>query len=349
MHKRRTGPIVLFGSGEASPTARRVHAAALGGLTPPIRACVLETPAGFEPNSARVAGRLADFLRQRLSPFQPEVVVVPARRRGTPFSPDNPDVVAPLLRANYLVLRPGSPTYAAAQLAGSLAWHTILACHRLGAPLVLASAAAIAASAYALPVYEIYKVGEDLSWKPGLDLLGPYGRSVAIIPHWNNRDGGDELDTTRGFVGQARFERLLALLPADVDVVGIDEHTALMLDFAAGTAVVFGRGGVSWLHAGGTTRLDVGASVPLASVRLTRLPEPTEGIPDDVWNAACSADSAAEPEPEPPPAALAELVAAREAARSQGDWALADKLRAEIVCAGWRVQDTHAGPLLVPA
>jgi len=148
--------------------------------------------------------------------------------------------------------------------------------------LVLASAAAIAASAHALPVCEIYKVGEDLSWKLGLDRLGPYGRSVAIIPHWNNHDGGEELDTSRGFMGQARFERLLRLLPPDVDVVGIDEHTALMLDFAAGTAVAFGRGGVSWLHAETVTRLDSGASVPLASVGLTRLPEPTEGLPDDV-------------------------------------------------------------------
>src|SRR5579859_7987256 len=249
------GPIVLFGSGEASPTARRVHAAALAGLSAPIRACVLETPAGFEPNSARVAGRLADFLRQRLSPFQPEVVVVPARRRGTPFSPDDPDVVAPLLQANYLVLGPGSPTYAAKQLTGSLAWHTILARHRLGAPLVLASAAAIAASAHTLPVYEIYKVGEDLGWKMGLNLLGPFGRNVAIVPHWNNHEGGAELDTSHSFMGQERFERLLGLLPSDVDVIGIDEHTALMLDFAAGTAVVFGRGGASWLRDGSMTRL----------------------------------------------------------------------------------------------
>jgi hypothetical protein len=112
-------PTGRLGSGEASPTSRRVHAAALAEVTPPIRACVLETPAGFEPNSARVAGRLAEFLRQRLVPFQSEVVIVPARKRGTPFSPDDPDVVAPLLGSNYVVLGPGSPTYAAAQLAGS--------------------------------------------------------------------------------------------------------------------------------------------------------------------------------------------------------------------------------------
>ena len=70
--------------------------------------------------------------------------------------------------------------------------------------------------------------------------------------------------------------------------------------------------------------------------------------PDDP-DVVRSAHSAAAPEPEPPPAGLAELVTAREAARSQGDWALADKLRAEIIGAGWQVQDTHAGPVLVPA
>src|SRR3977135_3468020 len=102
--QRPPGPVVLFGSGEASPIARRVHTAALSQVIPPIRACVLETPAGFEPNSARVAGRLADFLRQRLSPFNVQVEVVPARKRGTPLSPDDPEVVAPLLKANYLVL-----------------------------------------------------------------------------------------------------------------------------------------------------------------------------------------------------------------------------------------------------
>jgi hypothetical protein len=119
-------------------------------------------------------------------------------------------------------------------------------------------------------------------------------------------------------MGQARFERLLALLPPDVDVIGIDEHTALMLDFAAGTAVVFGRGGVSWLHAGGTTRLEARAAVPLPSVGLTRLPEPTDGTPEDVWNAAQNADSAAQPEPEPPPAALGRVGdSARDSPRSR--------------------------------
>src|SRR5439155_24791491 len=199
-------------------------------------------------------------------------------------------VIATLLTANYFVLGPGSPTYAAKQHGGSLAWHTILARHRLGAPLILASAATIAASAHALPVYEIYKVGEDLGWKAGLNLLGPFGRNVAVVPHWNNREGGEELDTSRSFMGQERFERLLGLLPSNVDVVGIDEHTALILDFVAGLAVVFGRGGVTWQRDGSTTRLDVGASMPLAALGPTRQPASREDIPQPVWDAASRTD-----------------------------------------------------------
>jgi hypothetical protein len=346
---RPAGPIVLFGSGEASPTARRVHAAALGQLTQPIRACVLETPAGFEPNSARVAGRLAEFLRHRLAQFDVQVEVVPARKRGTPLSPDDPEVVAPLLKANYVVLGPGSPTYAAAQLAGSLAWHAILARHRLGAPLVLASAAAIAASAQALPVYEIYKVGEDLGWKAGLNLLGPFGRKVAIVPHWDNREGGSELDTSHSFMGQERFERLLGLLPSDVDIVGIDEHTALMLDFAAGMGVVFGRGGVSWLQNGSMTRLETGTSMPLDALGLARQAESMADIPRAVWDAACRADlsNSLEQEPPEPPEPVRALVAARAEARANGDWGLSDRLRLEIAAAGWQVRDTPEGPVVV--
>jgi hypothetical protein len=343
---RPPGPVILFGSGEASPIARRVHAAALSQVPPPIRACVLETPAGFEPNSARVAGRLADFLRHRVASFDVEVEVVPARKRGTALSPDEPEVVAPLLKANYLVLGPGSPTYAARQLDGSLAWHAILARHRLGAPLILASAAAIAASAHALPVYEIYKVGEDLGWKAGLNLLGPFGRNVAIVPHWNNREGGEELDTSHSFMGQERFERLLGLLPPDVDVIGIDEHTALMLDFVAGMGIVFGRGGVNWLRDGSTTRLDAGAPIPLAALGLTCQPDSSANIPAAVWAAACRADLSSSATPEPPEPVRA-LVTARAQARANGDWGLSDRLRLEIAAAGWQVRDTPEGPLVV--
>ena len=148
------------------------------------------------------------------------MTLVPARRRGTALSPDNPEIVAPLLDSDVIFLGPGSPSYAVRQLQDSLAWHTLRGRQRLGAAVVLASAASIAAGAYALPVYEIYKVGEDPHWKPGLDLFADFGLKLAVMPHWNNNDGGAELDTSRCFMGLARFEPLLAMLPADVVVLG---------------------------------------------------------------------------------------------------------------------------------
>src|SRR5262249_50973865 len=159
-----------------------------------------------------------------------------------PHSPDDPAIVAPLFASNYIMLGPGSPTYAARQLSSSLAWRIVLDRHRLGAALVLASAAAIATSAFALPVYEIYKVRQDLHWQPGLDLLGPFGGHIAVVPHWNNREGGADLDTSHSYMGRDRFERLHTMLPAEVDVLGIDEHTAVFLDFRQGQILVLGRG-----------------------------------------------------------------------------------------------------------
>jgi hypothetical protein len=221
----RPGVVVLFGSGETSPSGRKVFDQVLKDLPQPPRLALLETPAGFELNSTQVIGRVAEFIRHRLQNYQPQVTLVPARKRGTPDSPDEPQVVAPLLESDLIFMGPGSPTYAVRQLSDSLAWHYLLARHRLGAALVLASAATIAISAYALPVYEIYKVGEDPHWKAGLDFFGDYGLPLVFVPHWNNNDGGDELDTSRCVMGQTRFAELMRQLPLDGTVIGIDEKT----------------------------------------------------------------------------------------------------------------------------
>lgn len=145
-------------------------------------------------NSAQVAGRVADFLSQRLQNYQPEITVIPARKRNTAFSPDSPELIRTLFQSNLIFLGAGSPTYTVRQLYESRAWHTLVARHRQGATIVLASAATIAASAQALPVYEIYKVGEDLHWQQGLDFFGAYGLSLIFIHHWNNAEGNGDLD-----------------------------------------------------------------------------------------------------------------------------------------------------------
>ena len=159
--KASSGPglIVLFGSGETSPSGRKIFEEVYRSLPPVPKTILLETPAGFEPNSSRVIGRVKDFLLHRLQNFHLDIKIVPARKRGTFFSPDNAAIVAPLLSADLIFMGPGSPSYAIRQLSDSLAWDYLVARHWLGAALVLASAATVAISSCALPVYEIYKVG----------------------------------------------------------------------------------------------------------------------------------------------------------------------------------------------
>ena len=239
------GRIALLGSGETSLVGGRVFESLARVLPSPLRVVVLETPAGFELNSSRVAGRVADFLAVRLRNYRPDITVMAARRRGGANSTDDPALTAPLLRADLLFMGPGSPTYAVRHLQGTLAWQRMIARQRVGATLALASAAVIAVGAYALPVYEIYKVGQDPHWQPGLDLFGAYNLKVVFVPHWNNAEGGSELDTSRCFMGRERFDALLAMLEPGVTVVGIDEHTALAADLDTGIAEVVGAGDVT--------------------------------------------------------------------------------------------------------
>ena len=347
-----TGPVVLFGSGETLASAQPVYHRLFTALDSPIRLAVLETPAGFELNSAWVAGRVTTFVERHLRNFDPQTAVVPARRRDSEFSPDDPEILAPLLTSNVLYMGAGSPTYAVRQLQDTLAWHTLSARHRLGAAVVFASASVLAAGAFTIPVYEIYKVGKDVHWKAGLDLLGPYGLSLAFVPHWNNADGGANLDTRRCFMGLPRFAQLLDLLPDAVTVVGIDEHTALALDLKSQTCQVMGRGGVTILRHGDERRFDSNThpSFPIAELGSFRIPGESRGIPADVWEQVRMAAAQAEPTVAPPPTPeVLDLMKKRQLARTHRDWHAADTIRDQINSMGWQVRDTPSGSELVPA
>lgn len=241
------GLIALFGSGETARHGRQIHEALLRTLTPPIRIAIVETPAGFQPNVAVVSRKLQEFFEQRLQNFRPEVAVVAARRRGGPYDCDSAEIAAPLRQANYIFAGPGSPSYAARHLRQTQTLDLICRRHDEGAALALSSAAAIAAGQFTLPVYEIFKVGDDPHWLPGLDLFASFGLRLTIVPHWNNAEGGSELDTTHAYVGAERFATLRAMLPAETTVLGIDEHTACLLDLVKRCGRVMGAGRVTVL------------------------------------------------------------------------------------------------------
>ena len=340
------GPIALIGSGETSLAGGRIFESIARQLPQPLRVAILETPAGFELNSPKVAGRVGDFLTIRLQNFNPQIDVIPARRRSSPFSPDDPLIMQPLLQANLIFMGPGSPSYAVRQLKGSVAWDLIRARHRLGAALVFASAAVIAAGTFALPVYEIYKVGEDVRLMPGLDLFGDFNLQISLFPHWNNTDGGDEVDTSRCFIGIERFGQWCQHLPPGHTTMGLDERTGIIIDFSEKKCFVRGVSSVTLLRACNPVIFPAGADFSFGELGEFRSPETLEtGISRRIWEMV--RNSLQTPIPENTPTEVIKLVEKRQEARLNQDWAAADVFRQRIAALGWIVQDTQDGQKIV--
>jgi hypothetical protein len=284
-------------------------------------------------------------MQTRLQNYKPMVDVIPARKKDSPFSPDDPEIVKPLLYANMIFMGPGSPTYAIRQLKDTLAWDVIRARHRLGATLVFASAATISIGAHALPVYEIYKVGQDVHTVDGLDLFSDFGLHVSFIPHWNNAEGGVDLDTSRCFIGMERFAEWYQLVPSDNMTIGLDEHTGLIMDFESGQCEVSGVSSVSLVREGKPEMFPSGSKFPLNALGEFQIPDPLEkDIPAHVWEMCVNASL---PKNDQPSEEVVALVEQRVLARANKNWMESDQLREQITALGWTVQDSKDGYKLV--
>lgn len=335
------GKIALLGSGETSASGGQVFEMLARELPAPLQVRVLETPAGFELNADRVAGRVADYLRVRLQNYAPDVRQIAARRKDLSLTAHNPGVNQGLLDADMIFLGPGSPSYTVRHLEASLTLELIRARHRMGAAVIFASAAAIASGVLSLPVYEIFKVGEDPHWKPGLGFFAPFGLSLVVVSHWNNHDGGADLDTSHCFVGKSRFDSLMPLLAPDMTVVGLDEQTGLVLDLEQACCRVIGRGEVHLLRGGQEQVVAHGQTFDIHALGDFHLPQPLEaGLSAEVWaavHAGAAAPDGAVPEP------VQRLLDQRKDARASRNWQLADQLRGEIAAQGFHVVDTPQG------
>lgn len=340
------GKVAFLGSGETSLAGGRIFESLARDIQGPLRIALMETPAGFELNSAQVVGRVGDFMATRLQNYKPVVDVIPARKKGTGFDPNDPEILKPLLYANMIFMGPGSPTYAIRQLQDTLAWDIIRARHRLGATLIFASAATISVGAHALPVYEIYKVGQDVHMVDGLNFFADFGLYVSFIPHWNNAEGGVDLDTSRCFVGMDRFKEWCKLVPVENITVGLDEHTGIILDFEKGKCEVSGVSSVSLVRDCNPVPImhSAGTSFDLREMGELHIPTPIEkNIPPHVWDMVCNAPSL----DEAPPEDVIALAEKRQQARVQKQWGESDALRNEIAALGWTVQDSKDGYKLV--
>jgi hypothetical protein len=62
-------PIANLGSGETSLVGGRIYEELTRGLKAPLHIALLETPAGFELNSAQVIGHVGEFMQKSLQNY----------------------------------------------------------------------------------------------------------------------------------------------------------------------------------------------------------------------------------------------------------------------------------------
>ena len=254
--------LAVLGSGETSPTMVKVHRALLDRVgPPPVPAVVLDTPFGFQANADELTARAQAYFAASVG----TELGVASFRSADVDALTRETAVARVRAARYVFAGPGSPTYALRHWRGSALVGALRDTLRHGGCLTFASAAALTLGVATVPVYEIYKVGEDPHWLDGLDLLAEAGLRAAVVPHFNNAEGGTH-DTRFCYLGEGRLAAMEAQLPEDAFVLGVDEHTGLVLDLAAGTAEVVGLGAVTVRRAGRSETVAAGRTVPIAEL-----------------------------------------------------------------------------------
>jgi len=345
--------LVLIGSGELAPQMARVHRAVIKALRESstggkVQAAVIDTPFGFQENADALSMELLDFFGRRMG-----LDVALASLRRADADPVARELAYETIRgADFVFSGPGSPSYATAQ------WSTTeiptLLAEKLisGGAVVLASAAAATLGRLTVPVYEIYKGGADPYWLPGLDVLATLGIATAVIPHWDNNDGSGH-DTRFCFLGARRLARLERELPPGVSILGIDEHTALLVDINADSSTVHGRGNVTLRRGGEETVFPAGSSLPLEGLRgasaprATSAPSTTESDDESILAARVLAlesevaqlrHRSALVEP-----LVNELLVLRGQARSMSQYAVADHIRDVLTSVNIEVTDAADG------
>jgi len=255
----KKGMIVLMGSGELTATMVEVHKNMLARFPGSPTAVFLDTPAGFQLNVDEISRKAVEYFRVHVQ----KQLNVASYKSSENTSAFEAETAFHMLRtANFVLVGPGSPTYTVRQFQKTPIPEILVNNISSGGCLVAASAAALTMGRFTLPVYEIYKVGQDIHWVDGLDILSQFGLHLVVVPHWNNAEGGTH-DTRFCFMGRPRFHQLEMLLPDDATIIGIDEHTACIIDLNAQRIDIQGIGNVTIRKKGREIKFGKKDQIPL--------------------------------------------------------------------------------------
>jgi len=251
-----------MGSGETAPTMTKPHRTIFERLESPVDAVMLDTPFGFQENADDLVEKSLEYFEKSVG----HMVDAAGLRRsdGDPLVVET--ALAKIRTADWLFAGPGSPTYALRQWVDSPVPAAFAEKLQTGGAVVFSSAAALTIGLRTVPVYEVYKVGMDPFWLEGLDLLSAFGLPVTVIPHYDNNEGGNH-DTRMCYLGETRLQMIEGDLPEDSFILGIDEHTGVVLDLDADTAEIFGKGVLTLRMKGESVTIPAGVTVSIDVLR----------------------------------------------------------------------------------
>lgn len=229
----------------------------------PVDAVMLETPFGFQENADELTERTLLYFDQTIG--RP-VEASGLRRTDTGDAVAIERAVARIRSAEWLFAGPGSPSFTLRQWAGTAVPAALADKLDTGGAVVFSSAAALTVGLKTVPVYEVYKVGADPHWLDGLDLLSAFDLPVSVIPHYDNNEGQTH-DTSKCYLGESRLASIEPDLPADSFILGVDEHTGVVLDLDRDQAEVFGKGGITLRRDGHSVVIAAGRTVPIDLLR----------------------------------------------------------------------------------
>ena len=225
--------LALMGSGENSPIMVTPHQKIIKGTGTNLNPINLNTPYSFQENKDELSAKIEKYF---------EVNV------GTKINTSE-NHLDDINKANWVFAGPGSPTYNLKQWKQRNIDTALIELLKRGS-LVLASAAAMSIGNKVMPVYEMYRVGEDPHWVDGVGILeSALGFKAVVIAHYNNTQGGTH-DTRFCFVGERRMKVLENQLDPEIAILGIDEHTGISFDLDNGKAEVFGKGVITYKKGG---------------------------------------------------------------------------------------------------
>ena len=328
-----------------------------------VRAVNLDTAYGFQENVPQMTEKLLEY-------FSTSLHTAFEALHFTSFEHSS-DLERTIFKqkvrgASYVFAGPGSPSYALAQWQPLGLTDDLIQVLDDGGTVCFSSAAAVTIGAFTAPIYEIYKVGAAPHWLNGLNLTAHLGLNCVVIPHFDNKEGGN-YDTGCCYLGLRRLTLMEHELPEGVATLGVDEHTALIIDLAKDTLAVRGKGHGYWRLGGDVRVIENATVIALDELRSIEPPTRADGptsvatsdtnTPADLGRLATQGGEQALQaiaqlvqlastggEGFIDPSALIEgILAARRKAREENQYGLADELRDALVRAGVEVNDTPDG------